>query len=137
MTIILIASAIIVYRDYHPGDEVSISEWNKCTDISLPASFKIRDKYYGYPDISGDYTTTALYSFNETDYLSVKQKIISDTSYHKNKWLQDADIGALMIANNLSDKDFTIKLSKEIYGEFQIGFIDKSNSILFYTYSYY
>jgi hypothetical protein len=136
ITLIVLTSLTITYVDYNPGDQLYVDEWNKYTKIKLPEDFKIQDKYYGSPDIGGDFTTTVLLQLKATDYMTIKQKVVSDTSYKQKEWYGSNDLYKIMTTNNLTDTDLTIKLSKNVNGDFQIGFIDHNNSILFTTFSY-
>lgn len=136
ITLIVLTSLTITYVDYNPGDQLYVDEWNKYTKINLPEDFKIQYKYYGSPDIGGDYTTTVLLQLKGADYKTIKKKVVSDTSFQKKEWYGSNDLYKIMTTNNLTDADLTIKLSKNVNGEFQIGFIDQNNSILFTTFSY-
>jgi hypothetical protein len=136
ITLIVLTSLTITYVDYNPSDQLYVDEWNKYTKINLPEDFKIQDKYYGSPDIGGDYTTTILLQLKSADYITIKQKVVSDTSYQQKEWYGSNELHKIMTTNNLTDEDLTIKLSKNVNGDFQIGFIDQNNSILFTTFSY-
>jgi hypothetical protein len=136
MTFVALTSLTLTYFDFNPRDKLYIDEWNKYTKINLPDDFKIQDKYYGSPDLGGDYTTTVLFHFNTADYLTIKQKVVNDTSFHQKEWIESEDLNKIMTSNNFTYSDLTIKLSKNINGDCQIGFDDKNNSILFNTFSY-
>jgi hypothetical protein len=137
IALVAISSTTITYCDYHPGKKLYADEWVKHTHFDLPEKYKIQDKYYGSPDLGGDYTTTALFIFDKTDYLILKQKIVSDTSFHQTGWIESSDLDKIMNENDISIANMRIQLSRDnSYGHCQVGLLDNQNSILFYTFSY-
>jgi len=134
---VTIASATVTYYDYHPRNKFYADEWVKHTLFDLPKEYKIQDKYYGSPDIGGDYTTTALFIFNNTDYLNLKQKFLKDTSFHQISWTESPELYKIMKENNINNANMKIQLWREnSCGRCQIGLLDNENSILLDTFSY-
>jgi hypothetical protein len=77
---ILIAS-YLTYTAFYPSDSFFEDEFESNTNIQFPKSGEVLVKGASYPDIHGDYSSSAIISVNENDFKLILKKIQKNKNF--------------------------------------------------------
>ncbi len=125
-----------VYIAFYPSDSFYVDEFESNTKITFPKSGNIIIKGASYPDIHGDYSSSAIFSVDENDFHSILNKIKASKEFQLDNCDFSFGMEIRSKSSSFNEENFKIRYAdpyecKQSIPGFIIAFDEKNKLITF------
>ncbi len=131
--LIVLIAIFSTWTAFFPLNGFYKEEFENNTGLEFPESGKIRAKDSEYPNFQGDYWAAAIFEVNDTDYKSLKNKLLNDENFQVDT--TNKKIGIPREFDNLildiDKEEIEIVLSNKTKEWFKVAFLKDGKTIIF------
>lgn len=122
---------------FYPSNSFYVQDFESNAGLSFPPSASIIKKDATYPDIHGDYTSRAIIELSASDYISILQRLQSDSKFNADTSLFPflLETANMFNAEEIDETKFRTILVGGRNAQLKVGFLKDGKTIVFERHS--
>ena len=119
-----------IYDGIYPSSEFYKIDFKEVTEMKFPESGKIIYKTASFPDLHGDYTSSFLVEFDESDLTKIENKLKNDGFEEKENNMNSSELD--YIENKKGQKKYSKVYTRQLKNgkHYSVGFLDDNKTVI-------